>query len=66
MGKEIIVRLRQDCIKLKGGTYVRDLVRCRECKRRDDDYVCYKWASIDECPHVKPDDYCSYGEREGE
>lgn len=43
-----------------------DIVRCGECKKRDDDYVCYKWASVDECPQVRPDDFCSYGEREGE
>ena len=43
-----------------------DIVRCGECKKRDDDYVCYKWASVDECPRVRPNDFCSYGEREGE
>lgn len=43
-----------------------DIVHCRECKKRDDDYVCYKWASVDECPRVRPNDFCSYGEREGE
>ena len=40
-----------------------DICFCRECKKRDDDYVCYKWASVDECPQVRPDDFCSYGER---
>lgn len=43
-----------------------DICFCRDCKKRDDDYVCYKWASVDECPQVRPDDFCSYGEREGE
>lgn len=40
-----------------------DICFCRDCKKRDDDYVCYKWASVDECPQVRPDDFCSYGQR---
>lgn len=29
---EIIVKLTDSRIKLKGGEYVRDLVRCKDCK----------------------------------
>ena len=29
---EIIVKLTSDHIKVKGGEYVQDLVRCKECK----------------------------------
>ena len=39
-----------------------DIVRCGECKYQRDD-LCDKW-SYSHC--VKPDDFCSYGEREGE
>ena len=71
--KEIIIRLNSDHIKVKGGEYVQDFVRCKECKwwldnlnedNTDEDYI--------ECPFdgtrriPKPDDFCSYGEREGE
>lgn len=32
--KEVIIRLNSDHIKVKGAEYVRDLVRCKECKHR--------------------------------
>lgn len=58
--KEIIVRMTADRIKVKGGEYVRDLVRCGECK----------WDKAQMIPKsVKciyqhnADDFCSYGER---
>lgn len=31
---EVIVKMTGDRIKVKGGEYVRDLVRCKECKHR--------------------------------
>ena len=37
-----------------------DIVRCKECTERDDDWCMY-FGNI-----INPDDYCSYGEREGE
>ena len=37
-----------------------DIVRCGECTERDDDWCMYFGKMIN------PDDYCSYGEREGE
>ena len=37
-----------------------DIVRCRECTERDDDWCMYFGKMIN------PDDFCSYGEREGE
>ena len=37
-----------------------DIVRCRECTEREDDWCLYFGKMIN------PDDYCSYGEREGE
>ena len=59
--KEVIIKLTSDHIKVKGGEYVRDLVRCGECKWHsyDMDDEC-RWR-IEEIP--KADDFCSYGER---
>ena len=62
---EVIVKLTGDHIKVKGGEYVRDIVRCNECKRSE--------ASLnDGCVYctqlmwtMNPDDFCSYGEPKG-
>ena len=37
-----------------------NIVRCSECTERDDDWCMY-WGNV-----INPDDFCSYGEREGE
>lgn len=37
-----------------------DIVRCKECTERDDDWCMY-WGNV-----INPDDFCSYGERESE
>ena len=44
-----------------------DVVRCRECKHRKyDDIFGMLWCNLDSCTkRVKPDDFCSYGEKEG-
>ena len=41
------------------------VVRCRECKyRKYDDIFGMIWCYLDSCTkRVKPDDFCSYGER---
>ena len=71
--KEVIVRLTSDRIKIKGGEYVRDLVRCVECKYfidnlteddTDEAYDSCRWDWSRKIPTA--DDFCSYGEREGE
>lgn len=31
---EVIVKMVKDHVKVNGGTYVRDLVRCEECDKR--------------------------------
>lgn len=43
------------------------VVRCRECKHRKyDDIFGMIWCNLDSCTkRVKPDDFCSYGEKEG-
>ena len=67
MSKEVIIRLNSDHIKVKGGQYVRDLVRCRDCKylevhgKTTMHYWCDQWEH-----YTDEDSFCSYGEREGE
>ena len=69
---EVIVKLNSDRIKIKGGEYVQDLVRCRDCKAYDDIYnnpnygICTHDHWEQEAgyfPDVDSDDYCSRGER---
>ena len=38
-----------------------DIVRCKECYMCDEEMWCSFYDSI-----MEPDDFCSYGEREGE
>lgn len=59
---EIIVKMDKH-LKLKGGTYVRDLVRCENCKW----YVPVNNSDYGACGSiggrtVYPDDFCSEGE----
>ena len=43
-----------------------DIVRCKECKWAKANGT-YQWCGrLDSTARIKPDDYCSYGEREGE
>lgn len=51
---EVIVRLTADHIKVKGGEYVQDLVRCDECVGADECDVLSMFPKID---------WCSFGER---
>ncbi len=57
---EIIVKMDKH-IKLKGGTYVRDLIRCEDCK-----YFIPVNNAPSECAStgldVMADDFCSYAE----
>lgn len=59
---EIIVKMDKH-LKLKGGHYVQDLVRCEDCKWWDNE------DNAERCTHeygaiwAKSDGYCSYGER---
>ena len=62
--KEVIVRLTSDHIKVKGAEYVQDLVRCGECKHSPKNTK--EIPLHDSCYTFKSDDFCSYGEREGE
>lgn len=67
--KEVIMKVPSfsaDCPKAP--IYVADLVRCKECKRRyrsgyrGDEY----WVCDFMDAKIKDEDFCSYGEREGE
>lgn len=62
---EIIVKLTSDHIKVKGGEYVQDVVRCKECKHCVSGQ-CWKSDGLDKLDgNVADDDFCSRGEREG-
>lgn len=70
---EIIVKMG-DHIKLKGGEYVRDLVRCKDCRWYERD-IYDREAGVCFNPHkctktlgfeVLNEDYCSYGETKDE
>ena len=59
---EVIVRLTSDRIKIKGGEYVQDLVRCAECKWAKANGT-YQWCGrLDSTAQITADDFCSYGE----
>ena len=62
---EIIVKLTDSRIKLKGGEYVRDLVRCKDCEHRFYDgsrdlLYCEMFHGLGS---VYDENFCSYGER---
>ena len=64
MSKEVIVKLTSDRIKIKGGEYVQDFVRCQDCK-----HWVYNFNGCSRNPCTEPwyaTDGCTYGEREGE
>ena len=59
--KEIIIRLNSDHIKVKGGEYVQDFVRCQDCK-----HWVYNFNGCSRNPCTEPwyaTDGCTYGER---
>ena len=61
---EVIVKLTSDHIKVKGGEYVQDFVRCQDCK-----HWVYNFNGCSRNPCTEPwyaTDFCNYGEREGE
>ena len=59
--KEIIIKLTSDHIKVKGGEYVQDFVRCQDCK-----HWVYNFNGCSRNPCTEPwyaTDGCTYGER---
>ena len=59
--KEVIVKLTSDRIKIKGGEYVQDIVRCQDCK-----HWVYNFNGCSRNPCTEPwyaTDGCTYGER---
>ena len=61
MSKEMIVRLNEDRVKIKGCEYVQELVRCRDCTAwslmRDDVGKCDAYLIS-----TRADDFCSVAE----
>lgn len=57
MSKEMIVRLNEDRVKIKGCEYVQDLIRCKDCKYLKDSHLCEIWLR-----EVKTDVFCSFAE----
>ena len=59
---EIIVNMKSDYIKVKGGEYKQDLIRCKDCK-----YFLEVNNAPSECGStgldVMEDDFCSYAEK---
>ena len=58
--KEVIVKLTSDRIKIKGGEYVQDIVRCQDCK-----HWVYNFNGCSRNPCTEPwlaTDFCNYGE----
>ena len=61
--KEVMVKLTSDHIKVKGAEYVRDLVRCAECKWAKANGT-YQWCGrLDSTARITADDFCSYGQK---
>ena len=61
--KEVIMKVASFSADYpKAPIYVADLVRCKECKYKDE-IVNYCYENDRD---VNADDFCSYGEREGE
>lgn len=58
---EIIVEMK-DYLKIKGGKYIRDLVRCQDCKHFDTGYCGIPFIG----KKVNRNHFCSCGEREEE
>ena len=62
--REVIVKLTSDHIKVKGGEYVQDFVRCQDCK-----HWVYNFNGCSRNPCTEPwyaTDGCTYGERSDE
>lgn len=72
---DILRRVRQAIVDEIIGIEGIDIVRCKECKRcyKDTDaltsqtvLICQRYNDEDRWARVNSDDFCSYGEREGE
>ena len=56
---EVIVKMNADRIKVKGGEYVQDLVRCKDCKH-------WRYGKAHCALHdmgMWADSFCNFGER---
>ena len=60
---EVIVKLTNDYIKVKGGEYVADLVRCKDCKYKGKCTTMIVFGVLgEEIVDAHPVTYCSFGE----
>ena len=70
MSKEMIVRLNEDRVKINGCEYVRDLIRCEDCRFSYQGNYFYGYAChrLGDDEHGLPrlitaaEDFCSYAE----
>ena len=66
MSKEMIVRLNEDRVKIKGCEYVQDLIRCKDCKYWEKPkswFACTYWSADPyEQATTEADDFCSFAE----
>ena len=53
---EVIMRLKGSHVKVKGGEYVQDLVRCGECSKKR---ACVMFEGM-----CDDNGFCSFGERD--
>ena len=63
---EALYQIKQVAIKYIGSAPSIDIVRCKECKWAKANGT-YQWCGrLDSTARITADDFCSYGEREGE
>ena len=59
---EIIVEM-EDYIKIKGGHYKQDLVRCKDCKHKEREQPGMVYCPMIVGSWVPDDHFCKWGER---
>lgn len=55
----VVCKYREPCGKCN--QFAKEIVRCKECKRYSQSGLCNLYLNIS--LEMKPDDFCSYGER---
>ena len=66
MSRLMIVEVPSYSCEFRGIREVAELIRCKECKWAKANGT-YQWCGrLDSTARITADDFCSYGEREGE